>query len=66
MPHIQRLLVEARKLRIPIMHVTGLDGLPSWRDAMPGDTAPEDDEAALDRRRRRFVNAGTKGASVAE
>ena len=54
LPHIQRLLVEARKLRIPIMHVTGLDGLPSWRDAMPGDTAPEDDEAALDRRRRRF------------
>ena len=54
LPHIQRLIAEARKLHIPVVHITGLDGMPSWRDTLPGDAATEGDEAALSRRRRRF------------
>jgi len=53
LPHIQRLLAEARSLGIPVIHVTGLEGLPGWRDATPrgGAEAPPGD---AERRRRRY------------
>jgi nicotinamidase-related amidase len=53
LPHIQRLLGEARALGIPVVHVTGLEGMPGWRDATPrggADVPPGDAE----RRRRRY------------
>lgn len=53
LPHIQRLLAEARSLAIPVIHMTGLEGMPGWRDATPRggtDLAPGDEE----RRRRRY------------
>jgi nicotinamidase-related amidase len=53
LPHIQRLLSEARRLGIPVIHATGLEGMPGWRDATPrgGAAAPAGD---ADRRRRRY------------
>ena len=53
LPHIERLLGEARSLGIPVVHVTGMDGMPGWRDATPRGGRQED-EAALERRRRRY------------
>jgi nicotinamidase-related amidase len=53
LPHIQRLLGEARRLGIPVVHVTGSESIPGWRDATPRGgtpTAPGDAE----RRRRRY------------
>jgi nicotinamidase-related amidase len=46
LPHIQRLLGEARALRVPVIHLTKLEELPSWREgstSMPGefDILPE-------------------------
>ena len=32
LPHIQRLLNAARELPIPVIHITGLPALPSWRE----------------------------------
>lgn len=32
LPQIQRLLVEARALGVPVIHVTKLEGVPSWRE----------------------------------
>lgn len=53
LPHIQRLLGEARTLGIPVVHVTGLEGMPGWRDAHPRGEAAEDG-ATQGRRRRRY------------
>jgi nicotinamidase-related amidase len=52
LPHIQRLLEHARSLGIPVAHVTGMDGMPGWRDPNPGQRteAPE----ITERRRRRY------------
>jgi nicotinamidase-related amidase len=53
LPHIRRLLDEARELGIPVVHVTGLDGMPGWRDVNPrggGSSDPVDP----DFRRRRY------------
>lgn len=53
LPHIQRLLGEARDLGIPVVHVTGYDAIPGWRDANPrGNEAA--DPGMADRRRRRY------------
>lgn len=53
LPHIQRLLGEARRLGIPVVHVTGLEGVPGWRDATPrGGTAVPPGDA--ERRRQRY------------
>jgi maleamate amidohydrolase len=52
-PHIQRLLGEARSLDIPVVHLTGLEGMPGWRDFNPrggGSADPVDP----DHRRRRY------------
>jgi nicotinamidase-related amidase len=35
LPHIRALLDEARRLSVPVIHVTGLDGVPGWRDPRP-------------------------------
>ncbi len=51
LPHIARLLETTRELALPVIHVTGLEGMPGWRDPRgPGDDSPE----ARDRRRRRY------------
>ena len=53
LPHIQRLVAHARSRGIPVIHVTGLEGMPGWRDATPrGGTDATPGE--LDRRRRRY------------
>lgn len=54
LPHIQRLLAEGRRLGIPVLHVTGTNSLPGWRDPSPRGGRPAEDEAALNRRRRRY------------
>jgi nicotinamidase-related amidase len=53
LPHISRLLAAARELGIPVIHVTGLEGMPGWRDANPRLSATPD-PAAEARRRRRY------------
>lgn len=53
LPHIQRLLAAARSHGIPVIHVTGLEGMPGWRDASPRGPA-RDPEGAAERRRRRY------------
>jgi nicotinamidase-related amidase len=53
LPHIQRLLAEARRLGTPVIHIKGGESMPGWRDATPRGgtpTAPGDAE----RRRRRY------------
>ena len=53
LPHIQRLLERARALGVPVVHVTGFDGMPGWRDVHPRGGS-SDDPAMQDRRRRRY------------
>ena len=53
LPHIQRLLGEARTLGIPVIHVTGLEGMPGWRDTTPRGSAADAPEA-VERRLRRY------------
>jgi len=53
LPHIQRLLDEARALGIPVVHITGMDGRPGWRDANPRGGKRED-PATAERRKRRY------------
>ena len=53
LPHIQRLLGTARELNVPVVHVTGLDGMPGWRDVHPRG-GQSDDPAMTDRQRRRY------------
>jgi nicotinamidase-related amidase len=52
LPHIRRLLDEARRLSVPVIHVTGLDGVPGWRDPRPA--IRRSGAAAEDRARRRY------------
>lgn len=53
LPHITRLLGEARSLGIPVVHVTGLSVMPGWRETNARD-AQERDAAHEERRRRRY------------
>lgn len=53
LPHIQRLLGEARALGVPVVHMTGMEGMPGWRDANPRG-GRSDDPAMVERRRRRY------------
>ncbi|MGP1673735.1 MAG: isochorismatase family protein, partial [Candidatus Limnocylindrales bacterium] len=53
LPHIQRLLAEARARGIPVIHVTGLEGMPGWRDTTPRGSAADAPEA-VERRLRRY------------
>jgi len=50
LPHIQRLLTEARRLQIPVIHVTGMRNTPVWRD----EKNSTETEAERSRRLRRF------------
>ncbi len=53
LPHIQRLIAVAREQGIPVVHLTGLEGMPGWRDFNPrggGSADPVDP----DHRRRRY------------
>lgn len=52
LPHIQRLLREARQAGVPVVHLTGLEAIPGWRQAPRGGESA--DPAALDRQRRRY------------
>jgi nicotinamidase-related amidase len=52
LPHISRLLGVARALGIPVVHVTGLEGMPGWRDVNPrggGSSDPVREERRLRR-----------------
>lgn len=51
LPHIARLQARARSREIPVIHVTGLEGFPGWRDRAP---APPPGPEETDRLRRRF------------
>jgi len=55
LPHIQRLLTEARALGIPVVHIWGMENVPGWRDTGPRD-GPKlpDTEASRDRKRRHY------------
>jgi maleamate amidohydrolase len=53
LPHIQRLLGEARTLGLPVVHITGMDVMPGWRDANPRGGKRED-PATVERRKRRY------------
>jgi len=52
LPHIERLLVAARKSEIPVVHVTGSIAMPGWRD--PAARSDDNDPAMAARRRRRY------------
>jgi nicotinamidase-related amidase len=52
LPHIQRLLAQARSLGIPVIHITGLADVPVWGDEAP--SRGNEDPAARARRQRRF------------
>jgi maleamate amidohydrolase len=53
LPHIQRLLGVARQSGIPVVHITGMQGMPGWRDATPRGGKLQD-PAALERLTRRY------------
>lgn len=53
LPHIERLLGEARALGIPVVHITGMPGVPGWRDTTPRGGKRED-PAAQERLGRRY------------
>lgn len=53
LPHIERLLREARSLGIPVVHITGGGGMPGWRDATPRGGKRED-PATQERLLRRY------------
>lgn len=52
LPHIGSLLDAARRLSVPVIHVTGLDGVPGWRDPRPA--IRRTGAAAEERARRRY------------
>jgi nicotinamidase-related amidase len=53
LPRIEALLGEARTLGIPVVHITGMQGMPGWREATPRG-GQRDDPASVERRRRRY------------
>ncbi len=52
LPHIQRLLLEARSLGVPVIYVTGLEAMTGWNRTPRADRPVVDGEA--DRVRRRY------------
>jgi maleamate amidohydrolase len=52
LPQIQQLLDATRSAGVPVVHITGMEGVPHWRDVVraPQPASPEEE----DRRRRRF------------
>lgn len=53
LPHIVQLLDEARALAIPVVHITGMQGMPGWRDATPRG-GRRDDPETIERLSRRY------------
>lgn len=53
LPHIERLLAAARDHGIPVIYVTGLEGVSGWRDKEPRGGA-RTDPASRGRRRQRY------------
>jgi len=53
LPRIEALLGEARTLGVPVVHITGMQGVPGWREATPRG-GQRDDPASVERRRRRY------------
>jgi maleamate amidohydrolase len=51
LPSIQGLIRAAREVGIPVIHITGLEGVPGWSDRSEGE---EMSAEARDRRRRRY------------
>lgn len=57
LPHLQRLLAEARQNDVPVVHVTGLEGMPGWRDVNPrGGGSSDPVKPELRRRRYEIVD----------
>ena len=56
LPHIQKLLTKAREVEIPIIHITGIDGvaIEPWSFRRDGAKRANMNEEQLDRFRRRF------------
>ena|SRR5438874_4738542 len=56
LPRIQELIAAARQAGIPVIHITGLEGISGWSDR----TARDEDQSlqAIDRRRRRYDIVG--------
>lgn len=53
LPRIEALLGEARALGVPVVHITGMQGMPGWREATPRG-GQRNDPASVERRRRRY------------
>lgn len=53
-PHLQRLLSAARENKIPVIHITGLDGVPGWTPPRQGGRPRPDTPQARDQEARRF------------
>jgi nicotinamidase-related amidase len=53
LPRIEGLLGEARALGIPVVHVTGMPGVPGWRESTPRG-GRRDDAESVERLRRRY------------
>jgi maleamate amidohydrolase len=54
LPHIQRLLLAARANGIPVIHVTGLEGMAGWRDATPRGGPVAETPESIERRSRKY------------
>ena len=59
LPAIQTLLAAARESAVPVVHVTGLEGIPHWRQragesAVDVDSPPAQTAGAAERQRRQF------------
>ena len=63
LPHIERLLHEARALGVPVLHITGAPDAPGWRDATPRGGKREDPEAQARRQRRYDIMDGLEPAA---
>lgn len=53
-PHLQRLLAVAREQGIPVIHITGLDGVPGWTPSRQGGRPRAETPESLDQEERRF------------
>lgn len=57
LPHIRSLLETCRELHVPVVHVTGMTGVPGWRDPRPAIARSGSDAAERARRRYEIVEA---------
>jgi len=52
LPSIRELLDETRRLGVPVIHISGFDGMPGWRHPHPRAGASETPDLAARRKRR--------------